>query len=74
MAIPVVKEMNLSMKKGKIFHLGKHDGEEENEGSLNTSSYSIKEMYFIVNWALEFANMCGHSLNLDWFFFLKSWI
>jgi hypothetical protein len=39
--MPVVKEMNLNMEKGKIFHLGKYDGREENEGSSNTSSYSI---------------------------------
>lgn len=48
----VVNEINLNMEGGKILHLEKHKGEEENEGSPNTTSYSVKEMCFLANQAL----------------------
>lgn len=46
----VVNEMNLTMGKGKILHLDVM-GEEENEGSPNITSYSIKNLCFMANWA-----------------------
>lgn len=49
----VVNEMNLNMEKGEILHLGKHNGGEENEGSPNISSYSVKEIQFMANQALR---------------------
>lgn len=45
----IVNETNLNTEKGEIFHLGKHNGGEENEASPNISSSSVKEMHFMAN-------------------------
>lgn len=48
----VVNAMNLNAEKGEIHRMGKHNGREENEGSPNMSSSSVKEMHFRANRAL----------------------
>lgn len=53
----VVNEMNLNTEKGEILRLSKHSGGEENEGSPNISSYSVKKkniyIQFMANQALQ---------------------
>lgn len=50
----VVNEMNLNTEKGEILHLSKHSGGEENEGSPNISSYSVKKKIYIYSlWLIK---------------------
>lgn len=51
-AMSVVNDMDLNMEKREILHLGIHNGGEENGGSPNISSYSVREMHYRANKAL----------------------